>query len=106
METEIASGVTIDWTVSLGSLIQLIGFICGGLIFGMVLKADVRVLAVRVTNIELVLASNNRLIDIVAKQEERLASHTERLLRVEQAVLIPLNTLSTVSPRVARRSKG
>lgn len=78
--------MTFDWTISLGNLLTIAGFAGSGVIFVMMMRADMLVLGTRVTNAEGALRelvqSNIALAEMRGRfqtMDERLMSVVERL---------------------------
>lgn len=70
-------GVAVDWTISVGNLLTLGGFVFGGVGFVVAVRRDVAVLSTKLKPLE---AAVLKLTDIL----ERLARHDERLKAVER----------------------
>ncbi len=47
--------MTFDWTISLGNILSLSGFVLGGVVFVLMMRGDMLVLGVRVAAVELAL---------------------------------------------------
>ena len=73
-----------DWTISLGSLITIVGFIVSGLIFVMMMRADMMVLGQRINNVEMILKDLAAAGLAVARQEARIETLDERLNSISQ----------------------
>lgn len=85
METELGhSGVIVDWTITLGNMIQLFGFLMAGIVFGLILRGDVKILTVRLTAVESFVKAVSDILPSIARQEERLDSHMERIRELER----------------------
>ena len=44
--------MTVDWTISLGNILTILGFAGSGLVFVMMMRTDLKVIGARVTNLE------------------------------------------------------
>lgn len=75
-----------DWTISLGHIIQLFGFLLGGIGFGFMLKADIRLLSQRVANLEKITQQIGEVLTTLARQDERLAGLSTRILHIEEYI--------------------
>ena len=76
--------MTFDWTISLGNILTVAGFAFSGLIFVMMMRADMMVLGQRINNIEMVLKDLAAAGLAVARQEARIETLDERLNAVSQ----------------------
>ena len=76
--------MTFDWTISLGNILTVAGFAFSGLIFVMMMRADMMVLGQRINNIEMVLKDLAAAGLAVARQEARIETLDERLNAISQ----------------------
>ena len=68
-----------DWTISLGNILTVGGFAASGIIFVMMMRADLRVLAQRVTAVESALKDVAAAALASARTEARVETLDERL---------------------------
>ena len=76
--------MTFDWTISLGNLLTVAGFGFSGIIFVMMMRGDMLVLASRLNNIEGVLVKLADTAEDMARQEGRIESLNERINTVSR----------------------
>ena len=75
-----------DPTFSVGSVLNLIGFVIGGIIFAVTLRGDLRALVARVTKLENHTGAIEGALTTLAVQSERLTSHARRIEKLETKV--------------------
>ena len=76
--------MTFDWNVSLGNLLTVAGFGFSGVVFVMMMRGDMMVLASRLGKVEDILKELAESAMIVARQEGRIESLDERLNAVSR----------------------
>ena len=76
--------MTFDWTVSLGNLLTVAGFGFSGIVFVMMMRGDMMVLASRIGKVEEILKSLAESATTVARQEGRIEALDERLNAVSR----------------------
>lgn len=64
--------MVVDWSVSVGNLLTLLGFAGGGLGFVFAVRRDVAVLATRLGPIEAAVVKLTEVLQTLARQDERL----------------------------------
>lgn len=72
-----------DATVNLGQVLTLVSILGGGLAVVITLRADMRALVQRVTNIEHAVERQTEILVQINRQEVRLDSQEKRLERLE-----------------------
>lgn len=78
--------MAIDWTVSIGSIIQVVGMIVGGLIVLVTLRNTVSELQKDVSNVQIELRKMGDILTKMAVAETRLDNTDTRLARVESEI--------------------
>lgn len=78
--------MTFDPTLSIGALLNLLGFVIGGLIFAVTLRSDLRALVSRVDRLEIHSDRMDRSLQALAVQDERLNSHAARISKLEDRI--------------------
>lgn len=78
--------MTFDPTLSIGALLNLLGFVLGGLIFAVTLRSDLRALVSRVDRLEIHSDRMDRSLQALAVQDERLNSHAARISKLEDRI--------------------
>lgn len=73
-----------DPTLSIGALLNLAGFIVGGLVFAMALRGDLRSLVARVARLEMSTDAMAVTLVKIAVQDERLTGHATRIAALER----------------------
>ena len=76
--------MTFDWTISLGNILTVAGFAFSGLIFVMMMRADMMVLGQRINSVEMILKDLAAAGLAVARQEARIETLDERLNAISQ----------------------
>lgn len=71
--------MTFDWTVSLGNLVTVIGFVCSGVAFVMLMRGDMMVLGTRIGAVEDAIKDMAHANLLVAGQGARIETLDERL---------------------------
>lgn len=81
----------IDWTISLGNIFTIIGFAVSGIIFVMLMRNDIRllaegqkILATRITNVENTLRDMAKSQLLLAEQKGELEGMRERVNMISQ----------------------
>lgn len=69
----------IDWTVSIGNILTMVGFLGGGLLFVLTMRADIRLISQRLTEVEKDLSQITSVIVEIARQAERLTAQDRRM---------------------------
>ena len=64
--------MTVDWSVSIGNLLTMLGFVFGGISFVYAVRRDVSVLAQRLEPLEAAVTRIVELLTTVSRQDERL----------------------------------
>lgn len=79
----------INWTITLGNLVEIFGIILGGILFLSKMTATAKLFAYRLENVERAIISHSIRIDtirdamvLMARQEERLNSLSARIEEV------------------------
>ncbi len=72
-----------DWSINLGHVIAVVGFMISGAGVVWALRADLKVLAQRVTSLETSFLKIADVLVHIGRQEERLNAHERRISRVE-----------------------
>ena len=85
--------MVIDWTINIGNLLVIGGFLLGGLGFVYTIRADVNSLkgtevglAARLVSVETELKKMTDVLISLARQDERLSAQDHRIDHVEQRV--------------------
>jgi hypothetical protein len=85
--------VTIDWSLSLGNIITIIGLLVGGLAFAFRIDGTVSRLkdgesntVDRISAVERDLSKITDVLVTLARQDERLNSHADRIRSLEESV--------------------
>lgn len=76
--------MTLDWTLDIGAILTIIGFVGGGVVIFSMMRADLKHMINRLSAVE---ESISKLTDVlvkVAAQRERLDAHDHRLDRLER----------------------
>jgi hypothetical protein len=68
-----------DWTISLGNILTIVGFCFSGVIFVMLMRADMLVLGGRVTNLEAALRELMQSNIAIAEMRGRFQTMDERM---------------------------
>ena len=76
--------MTFDWNVSLGNLLTVAGFGFSGVVFVMMMRGDMMVLASRIGKVEEILKDLSEAAIAVAKQEGRIESLDERITAISR----------------------
>ena len=76
--------MSFDWTISLGNLLTVGGFAFSGIVFVMMMRADMMVLGQRINSVELVLKDLAAAGLAVARQEARIEGLDERLTSISR----------------------
>jgi hypothetical protein len=71
--------MTFDWTISLGNILTVVGFCFSGVIFVMLMRADMLVLGTRVTNLEGALRELMQSNIAIAEMRGRFQTMDERM---------------------------
>lgn len=69
----------IDWTVSVGNILTMVGFFGGGLLFVLTMRADIKLISQRLTEVEKDLSQITNVIVEIARQSERLTAQDRRM---------------------------
>lgn len=72
-----------DPTLSFGAILNLAGFVIGGVIFAITLRGDIRALMLRVSRLESNTDTMAGALVKLAVQDERLTSHASRIAKLE-----------------------
>lgn len=72
-----------DPTLTIGAVLNLVGFIIGGLAFALTLRGDLRALVARVSRLEISNDVMARAMTTLAVQDERLTMHGRRIEALE-----------------------
>jgi len=97
--------MSIDWSLNLGHLLTIFGFVIGGLTFAMTIRGDVTSLKVTeennkaalATRLEVVERDMRRITEVLvelAAQDERLNSHSQRFAGLEQRLATAEHSIS------------
>lgn len=78
--------MTVDWTISLGNILQIVSVLGGGLLVLVAIRMDVQNLKSDVTSIKAELKKIAEVMVITARQDERLKSQDERIKSVERGL--------------------
>lgn len=76
-------GIVFDGSVTLGNILTIISIVGAGFVFVMTMRADLSALGLRVEKVEGIMSKVIDALIQLAKQEERLDSHAQRLRRLE-----------------------
>lgn len=76
--------MTFDWTISLGNILTVGGFAGSGVIFVMMMRTDIRLLAQRVDAVELALGDIAKAQLILAEERGKASVMEERLNIISQ----------------------
>lgn len=82
--------IALEWTVSVGQILTVVGFCLSGIAFVFMMKGDVRVLAVRVGYVEKRLEGIESILKTLADNEIQLARERGMIAELDQRV----NTIS------------
>lgn len=61
-----------DWTISLGNVLTLVGFVGGGIAFIYAVRRDVDVLTARLKPLETAIGELTEALTVIARQDERV----------------------------------
>lgn len=82
--------VVIDWTINVGNLLTICGFMLGGMMFVLAIRSDVNsikmagnISAERLKNVELELKQMSQAMLDLARQDERLKYAERRIAAIE-----------------------
>lgn len=73
-----------EWTISIGNLLTVAGFGFSGIIFVMMMRADILLLGQRIANMEIVLEKLATASLVVARQEAQIGALENRLTLISQ----------------------
>lgn len=73
-----------DWSISLGNILTIAGFAFSGVLFVMMMRADLMVLAHRVGNLEGAFKQLTAATIAIAKEETRVLNVEERLTLISR----------------------
>ena len=83
--------MAVDWTVNIGNMLTVIGFLFGGLLFVFAIRSDVNsikaaeaVSIARLKNVEIELSKMTQAIVEIARQDERMKSFERRMKVIEE----------------------
>ncbi|HLL28963.1 MAG TPA: hypothetical protein VKT73_15105 [Xanthobacteraceae bacterium] len=68
-----------DWTVTLGNVLTILGFLVTGLVAILAMKQNIAILAIRMSTVEKTLSEISHAVLDLARQGERLTSVERRL---------------------------
>lgn len=78
--------MNVDWTISLGSILQIVSVLGGGLLVLVAIRMDVQNLKSDVSDIRHELKKMADVMIVTARQDERLKSQDERIKSVERGL--------------------
>ena len=64
--------ISVDWTISIGNILTMGGFVLGGVGFVVAVRRDVAILATRLTPIESAVLKLTDILEKIGRQDERL----------------------------------
>ena len=76
--------MTLDWTLDIGTILTIIGFVVGGVFIFSMMRADLQHMSKRLMAVE---DSISKLTDVLVKvavERERLDAHDQRIDRLER----------------------
>jgi hypothetical protein len=81
-----------DWTISLGNILTIVGFCFSGVIFVMLMRADMLVLGGRVTNLEAALRELMQSNIAIAEMRGRFQTMDERMTMLSERLDSHINS--------------
>lgn len=75
--------VIFDWTITAGNIATVLTMFAGGVVFIVTLRADLITIGRRLERVESGMSQITDALIQLAKQEERLNAHADRLSRLE-----------------------
>lgn len=91
-----------DWTISIGNLMTIMGFVGSGVLFVLFMRSDLMVLANRVSNLEGAVRELVQINVAMAEQRGRLQTLDERLNSISDRVDSLINAAIEKSNRMSK----
>ena len=76
--------MTVDWSINIGNILTIVGFIGGGLFLFAAMRGDISAMAQRLAAVESAVGKLSDILVAMATASTRLDSHAERLERLER----------------------
>ena len=74
----------IDWSINVGNILTIAGFIFGGMVLFAAMRTDIKGMTIRLTAVEVIVGKLSDMLVAMATATTRLDSHDHRLERLER----------------------